>query len=61
MCSRLMSQDHTVMESRYELKYIISNAVALKVRDFAQQHLELDEYGLNQPNLSYPVDHGSVC
>jgi hypothetical protein len=50
-----MSQDHTLMESRYELKYHLSHEVALKVRDFARQYLELDEYGLNQPNLSYPV------
>src|ERR1019366_9738624 len=50
-----MSQDHTLMESRYELKYLIPNALALQVRDFVQQHLEIDEYGACQPDLSYPV------
>lgn len=50
-----MSQDHTLMDSRYELKYLIPNRVALRVREFVQQYLELDEYGLSQPNLSYPV------
>ena len=50
-----MSQDHTLMESRYELKYLIPNAQALRVREFVQQHLEVDEYGACQPNLSYPV------
>src|SRR6185369_13529932 len=50
-----MSQDHTLMESRYELKYLLSHAMAERVRDFAQQHLDLDEYGAGQPNLSYPV------
>ena len=43
------------MESRYELKYLISNAVALRVREFVRQYLEVDEYGASQPNLSYPV------
>src|SRR4051794_5419891 len=50
-----MSQDHTLMESRYELKYLIPEVIALQVRDFVQQHLEIDEYGACQPNLSYPV------
>src|SRR4051812_6261764 len=48
-------QDHTLMASRFELKYLIPNMVALRVREFVQQHLELDEFGEGQPNLSYPV------
>lgn len=43
------------MASRFELKYLIPNDVALRVRAFVQQYLELDEYGIDQPNLSYPV------
>jgi hypothetical protein len=50
-----MSQDHTLMASRYELKYLISNSLALRIRPFVQQHLELDEFGVGMPNLSYPV------
>jgi hypothetical protein len=50
-----MSQDHTLMASRFELKYLIPNEIALRVRDFVQQHLDLDEYGIGQPNVSYPV------
>src|ERR1043166_5375564 len=50
-----MHQDHTVMASRYELKYLIPNSLALRVRDFVQQHLELDEFGEGKPDLSYPV------
>ncbi len=50
-----MGEANTLMASRFELKYLIPNAVALQVRDFIQQHLELDEYGRGQPNLSYPV------
>ena len=43
------------MASRYELKYLIPNSLALRIRSFVQQHLELDEFGVGQPNLSYPV------
>jgi len=43
------------MASRFELKYLIPNRVAWKVRDFIQQHLELDEFGVGKPNLSYPI------
>src|SRR5437868_13860700 len=50
-----MAQDHTVMASRFELKYLIPNDVALRVRDFIQQHLDLDEFGVGKPDLSYPV------
>ena len=40
-----MAQDHTLMASRFELKYIIPERVALQVRAFIQQHLEVDEFG----------------
>ena len=40
---------------RFELKYIIDAALALAVRDFVSSHLELDEYGATQPDLSYSV------
>jgi hypothetical protein len=50
-----MAQDHTLMASRYELKYLIPNSLALRIRGFVQQHLELDEFGVGMPNLSYPI------
>jgi hypothetical protein len=50
-----MAQDHTLMASRYELKYIIPNSVALKIREFIRQHLELDEFGVGQADSAYPV------
>jgi hypothetical protein len=50
-----MAQDHTLMASRYELKYLIPNHLALRIRPFVQQHLELDEFCVGQPNLSYPI------
>lgn len=34
---------------------MISEEVALKVRDFVASYLEIDEYGATRPNLSYPV------
>jgi hypothetical protein len=50
-----MAQDHTLMSSRFELKYLIPEKTALQVRTFVQQYLEVDEFGVGQPNLSYPV------
>ncbi len=40
---------------RFELKYIISEATALAVRDFIASFLLLDPYGKRQPGHSYPV------
>jgi hypothetical protein len=40
---------------RFELKYLIPEEIALKVRQFASAYLEIDEYGATMPNLSYPV------
>ena len=43
------------MASRFELKYLIPQSLALKVRNFLRQRLELDEFGAGQPNYAYPV------
>lgn len=43
------------MASRFELKYLIPEHTALKIREFVQQYLQLDEFGFGKPNLSYPV------
>ncbi|MGE4179522.1 MAG: VTC domain-containing protein [Limisphaerales bacterium] len=40
---------------RLELKYQISEEMALAVRDFVSSYLEVDEFGATRPNLSYPV------
>ena len=50
-----MAQDHTLMASRFELKYLIPEKVALQVRAFVQQHLEVDEFGVGKQDFSYPV------
>src|SRR5215212_10202095 len=41
--------------SRFEQKYIISEDIALQVREFVRSYLELDENGVGKPNYSYPV------
>lgn len=41
--------------SRFELKYIITEEIALQVRDFVQSYLDLDENCVGKPNFSYPV------
>jgi len=40
---------------RLEYKYLISERQALLVREFVRSHLELDEYGVNQPDCSYTI------
>ena len=40
---------------RFELKYLIPEDTALKVRNFVRSYLEVDEFGANQPDHSYSV------
>ncbi len=44
-----------MQRQRFELKYILNEEIALQIRDFVQCHLNIDEYSLGQPNLSYHV------
>jgi len=44
-----------MQQQRFELKYLITDKVALRIRDFVSSYLEIDEYGASKPNLSYPV------
>src|SRR5262245_57206969 len=41
--------------SRFEQKYIITEDLALQIRDFVGPHLELDENAVGRANYSYPV------
>ena len=50
-----MSQDHSLQQQRFELKYLVEESKMGHIRDFVSGYLELDEYGVGQPNLSYPV------
>jgi len=50
-----MSQDHRLQQQRFELKYLIEEAVTPRIRHFLTSYLELDDYGVGRPGLSYPV------
>ena len=41
--------------THHELNYLISQATALRVRDFLQSYLELAEDAVGKPNYSYPI------
>jgi hypothetical protein len=49
-----MAEDRLQLQRR-ELKYIIKEEVALRIREFVSSYLEIDEYGATRPNLSYSV------
>jgi hypothetical protein len=44
-----------MQQQRFELKYIINEETALRVRDFVRCYLEFDEYSVGKANYSYPV------
>src|ERR1700744_2888794 len=44
-----------VQHQRLELKYIIREQTALRVRDFVSSYLDLDGFGAGQPDFSYPI------
>src|SRR2546430_15763045 len=50
-----MAQDHRLQAQRFELKYLIDNAITPQIRDFVRCYLELDDYGLGSPQCSYDV------
>ena len=47
--------DDKMQLQRWELKYVIPEETALAVRDFVRSYLDLDEYGVGRPNLSYTI------
>jgi hypothetical protein len=44
-----------MQQQRFELKYLITEEMALRVRDFVRCFLEFDEYSVGKVNYSYPV------
>jgi len=44
-----------MQQSRFELKYLINEEMALKVRDFVRCYIDFDEHSVGKPNCSYPV------
>jgi SPX domain protein involved in polyphosphate accumulation len=50
-----MSQDHRLQQQRFELKYLVDEAITPALRDFVSSYLELDDYGAGRSGMSYPV------
>lgn len=44
-----------MQQSRFELKYLLKENVAERVRGFVRCHLSLDEFSRGRPDSSYPV------
>ena len=44
-----------MQESRFELKYLIQESTAERVRDFVRCYLNMDENSVGKPDYSYPV------
>src|ERR1041385_4271785 len=44
-----------MQQSRFELKYLVNEDMALRVRDFVRCYIGLDEYSAGKPDYSYPV------
>lgn len=44
-----------LQQQRFELKYIVSEGLALRIRDFVGPYLSLDSFGAMQADQSYPV------
>jgi len=44
-----------MQQSRFELKYLINETMAERVRDFVRCYLSMDEFSVGKPNYSYPV------
>ena len=44
-----------MQQQRFELKYLINEEMALKVRDFVRSYMEFDEYSVGKPDFSYAV------
>ena len=51
----IMSQVRDLQLQRLELKYLINESTAAGVRSFVRSYLDLDHFGFQQPNFSYPV------
>ncbi len=57
MAGEYLEQNMTdnVQHQRLELKYIIREQTALRVRDFVSSYLELDSFAAGQSDFSYPI------
>src|SRR5260370_17441204 len=53
--TQTMNQVHRLPPQRFELKYLVHEAIASGIRDFVSSYLELDDYSVGRPNMSYLV------
>ncbi len=44
-----------IQSARYERKFVVSEALAREIREYARGLLELDEHGVGHPDGAYPV------
>jgi hypothetical protein len=44
-----------LQQQRFELKYLVDEAITPGLRDFISCYLEVDDYGVGRPNFAYPV------
>lgn len=44
-----------IQSARYERKFVVSEALAREIREYARGLLELDEHGIGHPDGAYPV------
>ena len=50
-----MTAEHCYQRSRYELKYVVDEACACRVRDFVRGHLRRDPHGIPAMRHAYPI------
>lgn len=50
-----MSFNHQLQRNRFELKFIIDDNTARRVRDFARCHLERDAHAIPELHYAYPI------
>ena len=49
-----MAEDK-LQAQRYELKYLLTEDTAQRIRDYLSSHLEVDEFAQDKPGYQYPV------
>lgn len=50
-----MNRPDLLQAQRFELKYLVSERTAVEVRKFVSSFLQLDPFGQDKPQLSYPI------
>ena len=50
-----VGHQHQLQRQRFELKYLIDEATARRVRDFARCHLMRDDHAIPELRYAYPI------